>query len=144
MLLRRRHLLLLATSWATRSRAHSYKSNGMAIGHAWALPAGGGVDGQVFMPLLNEGAEADALLTARAEICAAIELRRNARYDDPAEARFDLPPGQPLAMRPTARHLRLMGLDRPLRAGDRFPLILDFDRAGEIEVEVFVEDEGGH
>lgn len=143
MILNRRTLLALPFAVST-AYAHSYKSKGIAIGHAWALPAAQSIDGQAFMPLLNEGSEPDALIAARCDLCAAVELRRNARYDDPPEARFDLLPGKPLAMRPTARHLRLMGLHQPLAEGNRFPLILDFEMTGEIEVEVFVERQGGH
>jgi copper(I)-binding protein len=46
-------------------------------------------------------------------------------------------------MRPTARHLRLIGLSKPLAAGDRFLLVLDFLNAGEVEIEVVVEAGSG-
>ena len=46
-------------------------------------------------------------------------------------------------MRPTARHLRLMGLSGPLLAGQRFTIILDFRDAGETEVEFHVEKTPG-
>jgi periplasmic copper chaperone A len=129
---------------ATAALGHSYKSNGIAIGHAWALPAGQGIDGQVFMPIVNQNAEADALVAARSSICATIELRQNARYDDPPEKQFDLAPSKPLPMRPSARHLRLIGLKQPLQEGQDFSLVLDFLRAGELEVNVTVGDKGGH
>ena len=41
-------------------------------------------------------------------------------------------------------HLRLIGLTRTLKAGDRFDMILDFQKAGEVTVEVIVEDGSGH
>jgi copper(I)-binding protein len=47
-------------------------------------------------------------------------------------------------MRPSARHLRLIGLRQTLLKGDKFSLVLDFRDAGEIEVIVFVEDKEGH
>jgi copper(I)-binding protein len=47
-------------------------------------------------------------------------------------------------MRKGARHLRLIGLTKPLKVGDRFDMILDFEKAGEITVEVIVEDGSGH
>jgi copper(I)-binding protein len=46
-------------------------------------------------------------------------------------------------MRPTARHLRLVGLRKPLKMGDRFRMILDFLNAGEVEIEVMVEEKPG-
>ncbi len=140
----RRRTFLFLLFWPTAARAHSYKVNGVSVGHAWALPAAAGVDGQVFLPILNQNTEADALVAARSDICTSIELRQNARYDDPSAKHFDLAPGKPLPMRPSARHLRLIGLKKPLVKGDRFTLVLDLRHAGEIEVEVQVGKEGGH
>jgi periplasmic copper chaperone A len=140
----KRRTIIFLPFLASAARAHSYKVNGIAIGHAWALPAEQGVSGQVFMPIVNQNAEADALIAARGDICATIQLRKNARYDDPPEKQFDLAPGKPFPMRPAARHLRLIGLQRSLVKGDQFSLVLDFRLAGEIEVNVFVEDKEGH
>ncbi len=46
-------------------------------------------------------------------------------------------------MRPTATHLRLVGVKQPLKLGDRFKIILDFLNSGEVEIEVFVEEKPG-
>lgn len=139
-----RRAVMLLPFLATAAHAHSYKANGIAIGHAWALPAEQGVSGQVFMPILNQNSEADALIAARGDVCATVQLRNNARYDGPPEKQFDLPPGVPLPMRPAARHLRLLGLKQSLAKGGEFSLVLDFRLAGEIEVNVIVEETGGH
>ena len=78
-------------------------------------------------------------MAARSEICSVVELRQNNRYDDPALTSIALEPKLPVPMRPTARHLRLMGLKQPLNKGDRFHMVIDFLNAGEIEIEVIVE-----
>jgi copper(I)-binding protein len=137
-------LLSLASLIALPSavRAHSYKHGAIAIGHAWALPSQQG-DGQAFFPMVNDGKATDELVAARSSICTLIELRRNNRYDDPPLSSFVLEPGRPLALRPTARHLRLMGLKGPLLLDQRFTVILDFLNAGEIEVEFHVENAPG-
>jgi copper(I)-binding protein len=83
----------------TAAWAHSYKLGEIAIGHGWALPSQQN-DGQVFMPLVNNGDTEDALIAARSEICAVIELRTNNRYDEPAAEKFTLPPSRPVPMRP--------------------------------------------
>jgi periplasmic copper chaperone A len=134
-----RRSLILLPFVATSAQAHSYKAGPIKIGHAWALPGLAGQDGQCFMPLLNTAAEADALVAARSDICSAIELRQNARYDNPAETQFELKQNRPMAMRPQAIHLRLMGLSLDLKLGDRFKLILDFLNAGEVELDAYVE-----
>jgi copper(I)-binding protein len=120
------------------ARAHSFKQGDIAIGHAWALPATLG-EGQVFVPLLNRGITPDALVAARSPVCRLIELRRNNRYDDPPEREFPLVPKMPLPMRPTARHLRLLGLRTPLKEGERIELVLDFQNAGEAVIHVQIE-----
>jgi periplasmic copper chaperone A len=128
---------------STPVRAHSYKAGDIKIGHAWALPSTAGQGGQCFMPLLNIAQAVDALVAARSDICLAIQLRRNARYDDPPETQFELATNKPIAMRPQAVHLRLVGLRKDLKLGDRFNLILDFLNAGEVELEVYVETTPG-
>lgn len=141
--MKRRAVIAAALSWPAAAFAHSGKKGDIAMGHAWGLPSGASRDGQVFLPLLNQGKIDDALIGARCDVAAIIEFRRNARYDDPAEKQIDLPPMKPFAMRPSGPHLRLVGLDQPLVLGQRFPLILDFLTAGETEVEVHVENTPG-
>jgi periplasmic copper chaperone A len=136
--MKRRNFLLVLLA-ATPAGAHSLRFGDIAIGHAWALPSQQ-LDGQVFFPMANKGEKPEQLVGARSEICTLIELRQNNRYDDPPLAKMALDPGQPVPMRPTAKHLRLVALRRPLVVGDRFKVILDFLNAGEVEVEVFVEE----
>jgi periplasmic copper chaperone A len=127
----------------TSVRAHSYEFGAIRLGHAWALPASMGIDGQAFMPLLNTAKEPDALVAARSDACSFIELRAHNKYDILAMKEFYLEPNKPFPMRPTDRHLRLVGLNKPLVLGDRFMLVLDFLNAGELEVEVHVENSPG-
>jgi copper(I)-binding protein len=138
----KRRIFLLAMFAPTAALAHSFRLGNIAIGHAWALPSQQN-DGQVFFPLANQGNAHDELVAARSGICATIELRQNNHYDDPALTSIAVEPKMPVPMRPTARHLRLIGLKQSLKKGDRFPMILDFLNAGEIEIEVIVEDKPG-
>ncbi len=141
--MKRRAFILGLAAFPAAARAHSYKAGDIAIGHAWALPVAIATDGQAFFPLVNNGKSTDELVAARSSLCSAIELRRNNRYDDPPLTSFVLEPGKPLPMRPTARHLRLMGLTQPLVLDQRFTIILDFLNAGEMEIEVHVEHAPG-
>ncbi len=141
-MMQRRIFLLGLLALPATAHAHSYKHGMIAIGHAWALPVQYG-DGQLFFPMVNNGKETDELVAARSSVCTLIELRRNNRYDDPALPSMILEPGKPLAMRPTGRHLRLVGLSGPLVPGNRFGLVLDFLNAGEVEIEAYVEAKPG-
>ena len=57
-------------------------------------------------------------------------------------AAIDLPAGQAVVLKPGATHIMLMGLKQPLRAGESFPLTLEFEKAGKREVNVTVEKAG--
>ncbi|CAN5474624.1 hypothetical protein BH10PSE7_BH10PSE7_14840 [soil metagenome] len=141
-MLSRRLFILSSLVFAAPALAHSYKAGDIAIGHVWALPVTGD-ETRVFFPLMNRGKTEDELVAARTSIATQVEFRENNRYDTPAPASFKIEPGKPLPMRAGARHLRLLGLSKPLAKGDKFMLILDFRDAGEVSVEVFVQDKPG-
>lgn len=138
----RRSFLVACLLEPRAASAHSLRHGDIAISHAWALPSNQN-DGQAFFPMVNNGKECDELIAARSDVCSLIELRQNNRYDDPPLAAIALEPGKPVPMRPTARHLRLVGLNRPLKRGDSFAIILDFLNAGEVEIEVMAAEKPG-
>ena len=55
---------------------------------------------------------------------------------------LDVTPGEPATLKPGGTHIMLMGLNRPLTAGETFPLTLSFEKAGKREVAVAVEKVG--
>ncbi len=57
-------------------------------------------------------------------------------------ADVDLPANQPVTLKPGGTHIMLMGLTRPLKPGESFPLTLSFEKAGQREVTVAVEKPG--
>ncbi|HTZ35175.1 MAG TPA: copper chaperone PCu(A)C [Stellaceae bacterium] len=54
----------------------------------------------------------------------------------------DLPPGQAVSLKPGGYHIMLMGLAKPLEAGQSFPLTLTFAHAGARSVTVPIEKIG--
>jgi copper(I)-binding protein len=57
-------------------------------------------------------------------------------------AGLDIPAGEAVTLKPGGDHVMLMGLNQPLRAGQTFPLTLDFEKAGRRTVMVSVEKVG--
>jgi periplasmic copper chaperone A len=57
-------------------------------------------------------------------------------------AGIDIPAGQPVSLAPGGLHIMLVGLKKPLRAGQSFALTLTFAKAGSQTVEVPVEKVG--
>lgn len=108
---------------------------------AWAraVPATSGV-GAAFLTVVNDGDEADALVSAEADPAVAerVELHRSqssggtmtmspvAKIPVPARRRSRLEPG--------GYHLMLKGLRHDLAAGQQISLTLHFERAGPITV----------
>jgi hypothetical protein len=113
---------------------HSYRKADIAIGHAWGLPSDG-QETRVMVPLLNSGGRADRLVAAVSPVATRVVIMRGEAVQDG----IDLPAGRPVPMRPDALHLRLTGLSRALRHGDRVPMTLTFALAGTVEIEVWIE-----
>lgn len=98
-----------------------------------------------YMVLRNDGAEADRLVSASAEIAARTMLHQSAE-DTAGVMRMDalaqgvvIPAGAERALAPGGTHVMLMGLSRPLAQGAQVELLLTFERAGEIRLSVPVE-----
>ena len=58
----------------------------------------------------------------------------------------EITPGEPSVLQPGGLHVMLMGLTEPLVEGNSFPLTLNFERAGSVELQIMIfEPEGtGH
>jgi len=55
---------------------------------------------------------------------------------------MDIPAKGELKLTPGAYHIMLIGLNRPLVAGDMLPIKLKFEKAGEVTVQAKVKDKG--
>jgi copper(I)-binding protein len=100
-----------------------------------------------YMILRNRAASADRLVSAASPAAARVEthvtikdgevmrMREVKGYDIPAGGSFELKPGGP--------HLMFVDIKQPFREGDRIPVTLKFEKAGEVPVEFPVERLGG-
>lgn len=84
----------------------------------------------------------DRLLGATSPVAGRAELHETRMDGDVMRMRevpaLELPAGQAVALAPGGLHLMLMGLREPLTPGQRFPVVLQFERAGAVSVEVAV------
>ena len=55
---------------------------------------------------------------------------------------IDVPANQAVALKPGGTHIMLEGLNEPLQAGKSFPLMLNFEKGGQKQIEVAVEKAG--
>lgn len=138
--------LALAVAAAPPAAAHELTAGDLTIVHPSSRPAMAGRPGVAYMAIVNDGAEAERLLGARAPGFAAVELHESYQEGGvsrmrPVEA-LAIPAGDTGLLQPGALHFMLLGGEQALKAGGEFPLILQFERAGEVEIEVMVDDHG--
>jgi periplasmic copper chaperone A len=143
-----RLLVLVALSlFSLSSHAHSFKLGAIDIGHPWARPtAAGQTAGGGYLKLTNAGV-VDRLLSASCDVAASVELHSMSMDGNVMRMRqvdaIDLPAGLTVELKPGGFHIMFVGLKAPLKEGDKFPLKLQFEKAGEVVVEVKVEQPKG-
>ena len=99
-------------------------------------------NGAAFLQIENKGAD-DALLSGSSPASSRIEIHTMSMEGDVMKMRaldqLELKSGQRIEMKPgSGIHIMLMGLKKPLAVGDKFPLTLNFRKAGKIETTVEV------
>ena len=136
--------LVLAMA-AFSANAHEYQAGTLKIGHPWArMTAPGQPSGGAFLKLNNTGTAADRLLGGSTPLADHIELHSMSMEGNVMKMRevnaIDVPPGQTVELKPGAWHMMLIGLKVPLKAGDKVPMTLKFEKAGEVKVELKIEE----
>jgi hypothetical protein len=114
--------------------------------YARATPAGA-MSGAAYMTLTNKTQTADRLTGAASDVAAKVQIHEMKVVDGVMKMRevaggLAIPAGGSVALKPGSYHVMLMGLKKPLVAGQSFPLTLTFAKAGNISVTVPVEAMG--
>jgi copper(I)-binding protein len=109
---------------------------------AWARATPPGLTTGAAYVTLKGGSVADTLEAARLDGVDRIEFHESRTEDGIARMRpldmVPVPPHATVEFAPASLHLMLIGLERPLVAGERRTLVLVFERAGEVRVELDV------
>ncbi len=127
--------------------AHGSSLGALRIGHPYATPSiPGTTNGAAyFANLENTGEVADKLLRAATPVAARVEIHTMS-VDAQGVMRMReidgiaLAPKAKVQMKPgLGMHLMLIGLKAPLKEGTSFPMTLEFEHAGKVEVSVVVQ-----
>lgn len=125
--------------------AHDYKVGSIVIERPWARATPVKVGG-AYMTIRNRGTGPDRLVKVASPAAEKAEIHETRIESGTAMMRatgaLELKPGATVELKPGGLHLMLMGLERPLKEGERLKLILTFEKAGTIEVEASVEKAG--
>jgi copper(I)-binding protein len=109
---------------------------------AWSRPTPPGSEvGVAYFTIRNSG-KSDRLLRVSSPVAKIAEMHLSAMKGGVMKmeglSSVDVGSGAPVAFEPSGRHVMLMGLKRPLKEGDVFPLTLTFANAGPMQTSVRV------
>jgi len=102
----------------------------------WARPTlGTGQMSAAYLTIRNSGNGGDRLLGASSEVAAKITLHSSSSEGGiarmrPIEGGLTIAAGSTVKLEPGGSHMMLERVNRPLSAGDRIILTLDFERSG--------------
>ena len=113
------------------------------VEHAWARATAPGA--QVaggYMAIRNNGATADRLVGASSPAAARVELHVHIKEGEIVKMRqvaaYDVAPKGTFELKPGGAHLMFLNIVRPFKEGERIPVKLKFEKAGEMSVEFHV------
>jgi hypothetical protein len=114
----------------------------LQVVNAWSRPTPPGIDvGVAYFTIRNAG-KSDRLLRVSSAVAKRAELHASSLKDGVMRmeglSSVEVASGVPTSFEPSGRHVMLIGLKRPLKEGDVFPLVLTFANAGPVQVRVRV------
>jgi len=121
-------------------------ADGPEISQAWARATAPGVDVGAAYVTIDGGAADDILVSASTARATMVHLHTVEESGGVAKMRavegIKVPAGKRVVLAPKGTHIMLMGLSKPLVAGESFPLELRFAKAGAVGVTVLVRAAG--
>ncbi|MCC7046908.1 MAG: copper chaperone PCu(A)C [Alphaproteobacteria bacterium] len=139
--------LAIALAAPADGLAKPIKAEGLMIDDAYTRPTPRGKPGDpipagaAFVTIENKSDKTYQLVGASSPIAGQVEIQQAQRYGKSVRTRrvlsLNLAPGDRIAMGPESEYrLALIGLRRKMEDGDVFPLVLEFEGLGKVEVEV--------
>ncbi len=138
---------IFSTVIAASAHAHEYKVGDITIEHPWArASAGAATSGGAFLKIHNEGTAPDRLVAVTSPVAKKAHLHTTIMENDVMKMRpldaIDIPANGMVELKPGSFHVMFMGLTAPFVEGEMFPLTLTFEKAGTLDVEVYITEVG--
>ena len=134
---------VFATLLAAVALCGPARAGELAVVEAWAraTPPGASV-AAAYLTVDNSAGGADRLLGASSDAAGRVEVHESRREGEVMRMRkvepLDIAAGERVVFGPGGLHVMLMELEAPLRQDEKLPLVLRFERAGEVQVEAEV------
>jgi len=139
--------LLLLVGINLPGQAQTPVASSVAVERPWAraTPAGAKT-GAAYMTVTNKGQSTERLLGATTPVADKVQIYRATEEDGIARMRelgaIEIAPAEKLILKPGDIHMMMIGLKEPLKEGQTFPLTLEFENAGKIDVLVSIAGVG--
>jgi copper(I)-binding protein len=100
-----------------------------------------------YLTVRNKSPSPDRLVGGSSPVAARVETHVHIKDGEILRMRevkgYDIPASGSFELRPGGAHLMLVDLKGPLKGGDKVPVVLKFERAGEVKVDFEVRPLGG-
>lgn len=129
-------------------QADGMKHSGVMAESAWArATAGPAKAGAAYLTLMNAGHETDRLVDVKSDLAKRTEIHNHLMEGSvmkmaKVEGGVEVVPGSPTVFQPGGLHVMFMGLKKPFVEGEKLPLTLVFEKAGEMQIEFVVQGVG--
>jgi copper(I)-binding protein len=92
-----------------------------------------------YMIIRNKSAQPERLVGGSSEAAAKLETHVSIKDGDIMRMRevkgYDIPAKGSFELKPNGSHLMLVDLKRPLKEGDKVPVVLKFEKSGDVKVD---------
>ena len=146
--LSKRALAALLTSFVAPALAQGTGNTAITVEQPWARATSSGAKtGAVYMTLDNKSGTADRLTGASSDVADKLQIHEMKVENGVMQMRqiaggLAIPANGSVVLKPGSYHVMLIGLKKPLTPGDKFPLTLSFEKAGNISVTIPVQAMG--
>ena len=141
-------LAALVIGFVTPALAQGAGNTSITVEQPWArVTPGSAKTGAVYMTLDNKSATADRLTGASSDVADKLQIHEMKVENGVMQMReapdgLPIPAGGSVVLKPGSYHVMLIGLKKPLTTGEKIPLTLTFEKAGNISVTVPVQAMG--
>ncbi len=120
------------------------KADKLQVKDVWARPGLAGENSAIYLVIDNPG-QADKLLSASTEAAEVAQLHLSKMTGEgmmtmEEQMSIEAPAGGKVELKPGGLHIMLIGLKNDLKPGDSLPVILKFEKAGEIALTATVKE----
>ncbi|WP_020407244.1 copper chaperone PCu(A)C [Hahella ganghwensis] len=141
--------LILLAFIANPAFSHDVKEGDIQIDHPWMrmVPVPG-MNGAGYMNLVNATDKPDRLIAVKGDWAKKFEIHETRDNNgmmemSPVPQGVLLPSGERVELQPAGYHVMIMKIERQIRPGERMPVTLVFENAGEIDTFIVAQPLSG-